>query len=326
MKKYLYLTRKEWVKTWVDGGKIPIPLASKFLSATRRGTQTTDEIRYHRSESDIFNIPFFHVSPGATIVDLTITGTINGQPPPQIINANCGSEDGLIISLANRLDRDIAEKLGKSACVEIHDVAALKAAIDEQLGTDGIMGECEYTDDHQRDTFLKSREDEWQKEFRIYWPIIVSNAQVILPAGLATEIEFDPALNPLQIESIPEKIAAEEFLAKDLERIKAMIIGYIRATRTRAVSKLELCNLLCDILKVNYDRTYRVISVMTRLRLVREVQCPVHSQHVELTDGSGDWKPRIEVEIPDPNERLASYWEYPFKQSEGKLCPSVVQV
>ena len=169
MKKYLYLTKKEWVRTWLDGGVIPISLASRFVGDSRRGTQTPDENRIRRSSVDLTGLsPFIHIRPNSTVVSLNVIGaSINGVRQPDIINATQGSEDGLVICHANTLNRKIAERLGKLACVEIQDVASLKTVIDEQLGTDGIMRECQYTDGHVQDTFLKSRADEWQDEFRL---------------------------------------------------------------------------------------------------------------------------------------------------------------
>ena len=55
-------------------------------------------------------------------------------------------------------------------CVIVHDVEALKAHLDEQLGSIGAMGPCTYTaDDGHRNHFVKSIDEAWQDEFRMFW-------------------------------------------------------------------------------------------------------------------------------------------------------------
>lgn len=48
----------------------------------------------------------------------------------------------------------------------------LKKYIDEQLGCVGIYQRCEYTKTHQRNHFLKSKDDAWQQEYRIFWDTV----------------------------------------------------------------------------------------------------------------------------------------------------------
>lgn len=298
MKKYLYLTKQQYVRPWIEGGPIPISLASKFIGDARRGTQTPDENQFHRSNVDLTSLsPLIQIG---TVVDLTIIGAkINGVPQPDIVNATYGSEDGLVVCLANSLSRSIGERLGKKACVEIQDVAALKTCIDEQLGTDGIMRECQYTDGHERDTFLKSRADDWQDEFRIYWPIVINNAEVSIPAGLAKEMIFDPPLVPMQVEPLPERTARVEFSAHELESIKALVIGYIRA-RQRPASRPEICSVVLAHLHFNYDRTNRVLNQLANAGLIEDTTCVVHHGHVQLTPAGKTCVPRIQIEAPDP--------------------------
>ena len=99
-----------------------------------------------------------------------------------MINASYYSEDGLILSFSNELSETIAKKLGKKCCVKITGLKKLKKAIDRKIGVKGIMKDCEYTDDHQRNHFLKSTEDQWQKEYRMFWSY---NADVVvaIPKG-----------------------------------------------------------------------------------------------------------------------------------------------
>ncbi|EJG1646686.1 hypothetical protein ABV436_000393 [Vibrio parahaemolyticus] len=58
--------------------------------------------------------------------------------------------------------------MGKKACVKILDTHQLKVALDSEVGSKGIMKNYSYTKGFQRDHFLKSTEDSWQKEFRLF--------------------------------------------------------------------------------------------------------------------------------------------------------------
>jgi hypothetical protein len=171
MKKYLYLTEKDWVKPWVEGGQVPIGWSSWYKADARGGTKTPDENLIYDAPVDIANLGNMcrlgHIEGG-----LTITGsTYNGAPIPDMINVQHRREDGYLFCLSNRFDSDIAKRLEKQACVRIENVEELKELIDEQLGIVGVLGECEYTADHRRDHFLKSYKDTWQDEFRMFWRV-----------------------------------------------------------------------------------------------------------------------------------------------------------
>ncbi|WP_193049794.1 hypothetical protein [Pseudoalteromonas undina] len=189
MEKYLYLTRKEWALTWLNGGVIPILPASTYLSNERNGTSTPDENRIHDSPVDITTLPGVDFG-GASIKSLTYTGnTFNGVKAPDVVNAKYYLEDGIILSFCNRKSKSIAKRLGKTAAVKIFDIEELKTIIDKQLGVKGVIGNCEYTTDHKRNHFLKSTEDQWQDEYRIFWPI-TEPKQITLPKGIAASIKL----------------------------------------------------------------------------------------------------------------------------------------
>jgi len=95
--------------------------------------------------------------------------TINGVPVPDIIDGNMYREDGLVLCFSNTLSSAICRQLGKTFCVAVDDMASLKRLLDEQVGIESIAGHCEYTDDHQRDHFMKLEADEWMDEFRLFW-------------------------------------------------------------------------------------------------------------------------------------------------------------
>ncbi|WP_333709703.1 hypothetical protein [Malikia spinosa] len=169
MEVFLYLTEPTWVKSWIEGGEIPISPASSYLSNLREGIMTPDENLIHESAMPIPSLKQ-HGYHFENIKNLTFTGNYsNGVRLPDLINANYYTEDGLILSFCNHFNTSTAGRLGKKACIKILNIEKTRRKIDKQLGCKGIMKACEYTSDHQRNHFLKSKEDEWQDEFRIFW-------------------------------------------------------------------------------------------------------------------------------------------------------------
>lgn len=178
---YLYLEKEEYAKTWVDGGKAPICLASKYLHDKRDGTKTIDETKI-REGIPLSNYEQYGMFFG-NMENYEISGnTYNGEKMP---DAKGYREDGLILSFCNDLSSDIARKLRKVICVEIIDIEKTKQEIDRQLGVVGVMRNCEYTTGHERNPFLKSVEDSWQNELRIYWKNQLHSQEVIIPSGTA---------------------------------------------------------------------------------------------------------------------------------------------
>ena len=172
MHKYLYLTHAEWASAWVNGGAVPLSLASKYKGMDRDGIYTPDENLIHDSNVDLMSLRGL-VSFGENpyIKNLNIIGcSINGVMIPDVIGANIYTEDGLIQSFCNVFDVDIAKRFGKAACVRIHDIDKLRKYMDKRLGSRSRFGNCEYTHDHQRNHFLKSVDDSWQQEYRLFWP------------------------------------------------------------------------------------------------------------------------------------------------------------
>ncbi|HGF0769551.1 TPA: hypothetical protein ACF7ZB_001869 [Kluyvera georgiana] len=188
MKKYLYLTKKEWVFPWTRGGIVPLYQASNYLSDERIGVMTPDENLIDTSTHDIKAFGgSVKIEGGGTI--LCTNSNLNGQFYPGTVKFEQRVEDGLVLCLANKKSAEVAEKLGKRACVEISDVERLKYFLDRQIGINGIMRSCEYTNGHNRNHFLKSHLDSWQDEFRIFWPGAKS-IRVSIPSGIAKEVKL----------------------------------------------------------------------------------------------------------------------------------------
>ncbi|AQT10332.1 hypothetical protein [Pseudomonas protegens] len=186
MHKFLYLTQAEWADAWVNGGAIPLSLASTYKRMDRDGIFTPDENLIHESSVDLRVLsPAISFGETPNIRGFTGTGNYyNGVRLPDVHNANFYTEDGLIQSFCNVMDPAIGERFGKAACVRIYDIDRLRKHLDKRLGRRSKFGDCEYTRDHQRGHFLKSQDDAWQQEYRFFWPSREARS-VVLPSGVA---------------------------------------------------------------------------------------------------------------------------------------------
>ncbi|OOL34024.1 hypothetical protein BOO94_30710 [Pseudomonas sp. FSL W5-0299] len=181
---YLYLNEHSHADTWINGGVIPIQPASTYRKLERDGIYTPDENLIHKSPFDLFSL--------SPVLDLRGFGhfsmnnlMVNGVQVPNVSDVSLYEEDGLILSFSCRYKKKTAIRMKKKACVKILDVDALKKHLDEKLGVEAIAKDCEYTQGHERNHFLKSNADQWQAEFRMFWPIL-ERVEVELPPGVAT--------------------------------------------------------------------------------------------------------------------------------------------
>jgi hypothetical protein len=183
MSLYLYLNEHSYANTWINGGVAPINPASYYKSTDRSGIYTPDENLIHKSEFDLKNL-----GPGVQVGNaygLTLQNVVvEGVRIPDVRDAYYFEDDGLILSFSYRLTRTVARKMKKKSCVKIIDIKRLKEDLDEQLGVESKAGPCRYTSGHQRNHFLKSNLDEWQAEYRLFWPV-KSRAEVSIPQGTA---------------------------------------------------------------------------------------------------------------------------------------------
>lgn len=187
MEKYLYLTKKSWVSAWVDGGEIPLNVSSTYLSQERQGTMTPDE---NLLDSSTHPYSIFGSSIHIEGTDIKIGQFYrDGSLVASDIVVNRKFEDGLVLCFANSFSAEIASRLGKEACVRIHNIYDLKKILDDQVGFESEMRACEYTQGHHRNHFLKSDKDMWQDEFRLFWKGKKSQ-MVTLPAGVGVEISL----------------------------------------------------------------------------------------------------------------------------------------
>lgn len=193
--KYLYLREVTHAHTWVEGGRVPLSLASSYLAQERKGIFTPDE-------NNVIKIREHAGHPAFVVADekhrsQTFTW-LSEDPDGRIVRRymDVGYVDGVVLCLSNSRNDETWFDAGKRACVQIDDVLALQVAITESLADQSLlpsspnwevtarMHSCEYTETAQRDAFTKGKEDSWQDEFRMFW-LVRQNVLVEIPAGLA---------------------------------------------------------------------------------------------------------------------------------------------
>lgn len=186
--RFLYLNEVAHANAWINGGKIPLNLASSYKSHERNGVKTPDENLIHDSNFDLRLL--YPAIAMKNVKSFTMHGCkINGKMVPNIYNAKFYIEDGVVLCLSKTLNAKVAAKFGnKKCCVRILDVEKLKSIIDSEIGVGGVLRDCEYTDSFQRNHFLKSTMDSWQSETRIFWAVN-NKIEVILPPGIAEFVE-----------------------------------------------------------------------------------------------------------------------------------------
>ncbi|AJY52512.1 hypothetical protein [Halomonas sp. KO116] len=181
---YLYLTKKEWIEPWLNGGEIPINLASTYRKMERNGIFTPDENLIYEATHP------YSVLQGVIALEdvrgITLTNVnINGYQINHMYIKERREEDGLILSFCNHFSERTAHRLEKEAAIEIIDIDKLIKSINRQTKTKCKRGNCEYTLGHNRNHFLKSYRDAWQDEHRLFWNHPESiNAQI--PRGIGT--------------------------------------------------------------------------------------------------------------------------------------------
>lgn len=185
MQKFLYLTKHEWEEPWINGGEIPLFVASTYRSMDRGGTFTPDENIIDTSTHSFSLLSNLFGLRDNFAGEIILEDCVCADGPIPNMHIKRKFEDGLVLCLANRRSRFIAKKLQKRSCVVIKDVDLLKNIIDEQIGFKGVMRECRYSKHHERDHFTKSFNDAWQDEFRMFWKD-AENINIRLPRGIAT--------------------------------------------------------------------------------------------------------------------------------------------
>lgn len=197
--KYIYLNEFWHAEAWVNGGEIPFYLASKYRSTERRGVRTPDENQVLALRNPITTRPPFLIThPDEEYRQIAwLTRLPDGRVEPRV--ADCGYVDGWILCMSNARNDELWCAEGKKACVEVRNEQELygqvlarllqKGAVDISVNPCCGRGECEYTDTAQRHAFLKSVDDSWQDEYRMFWRQDIARhpdpqVRITLPPGL----------------------------------------------------------------------------------------------------------------------------------------------
>lgn len=195
---YLYLNEFGHVEPWTKGGDVPISLASSYLSETRDATRTPDELWQLKVEgleptSRPFFSKMFQFGPGEKnfVIQECVVGDGDAMYP---IDGWVQShpEDSLILCLSRARSRELAERLKKVACIKITDLDRLRLILEEQTSRGWSAGVMKYTVGPDRSHLLKSLEDSWQHEFRLFSQgSSKTPCWVRLPLGIGELIDLD---------------------------------------------------------------------------------------------------------------------------------------
>lgn len=189
MKLYRYLKELEHANAYINGGNIPLFPARSYLAEERTGIFTPDEVL----QQSLTNAPIEainalgKISGDARVRMFGATITV-GDYTFKDVNYYRGTEDSLVLCFATKMDKSLAEKLGKTVCVEISEIDFLVNEISKQLGVQGESGHCTYTNSVDRNHFLKSTQDSWQEEYRIVWRGIKEQTIVKIPSGIGKDV------------------------------------------------------------------------------------------------------------------------------------------
>lgn len=198
MQVYLYLNEHWHADVWVNGGEVPIGLASDYKSDKRSGVLTIDENKILNSDVPLeVMAPVVSFGPGVIgcsqsgNVEVIIDGggrVVRRREIPAAYDVDYYYDDGLILSFSRTNSKALAKRFEKkNCCVSISNIYDLKFIIDEQIGCESTAKFCEYTKGHNRNHFLKSHEDSWQAEFRLFWPVR-EHKKVVIPPGYARHV------------------------------------------------------------------------------------------------------------------------------------------
>lgn len=189
---YVYLQYAEHVSTWVNGGAgVPLRLASDFKADELQGNMTPDESLIHESNVDLNAVRAIGIDVGSGMSQISFSNNTGPNGPIEdfwIHSSRYEYQDGRVQCFSRTNSRAIADFFGRSFCVRIDDIPRLKKILDDQVEEESIAGHCQYTEDFQRNPFLKGKNQAFMDEFRIYWPNFVKEKSFELPPGVGIEV------------------------------------------------------------------------------------------------------------------------------------------
>ena len=181
--KYLYLACESYATPWIEGGEVPLFYASRYQSVERAGVMTPDENRKLVCRGLTHEQVEFmsRVFPGNPLEVHSRYVLFPGNVFASNVHLELDQWDGIVLCLSNVECREICRRLGKVTCVGIEDVDYMFNQISEQLkerfNLEGFRENCDYADDPNRGVFLKGIDDQWQQEYRMFWPHQVEGAK-----------------------------------------------------------------------------------------------------------------------------------------------------
>lgn len=196
---YKYLPKKEFISTWLDGGIIPLKLASSFFSTERSKTQTPDENRIINLKTKLSDDDFNRSYKISTTTNLNIQISGNRIIKNGILvddgstNFKQKMIDGYVMSFSTKLSRQIANKFEMPFVIKITDLEKLKNTINAQISLPFSEGLCSYTSKIDRCVFLKGIDDEWQREYRFFWKVNNSSSNEVfieIPKNIAKQVKI----------------------------------------------------------------------------------------------------------------------------------------
>lgn len=189
---FVYLATEDHVSNWVNGGGcVPIKLASDFKGQELQGNKTPDETVIHESPVDLNALRAAGIELSGSHKHVWFANNVGPNGPIEnftIDSMKFHEEDGRVMCFSRTNSRKIADFFGREFCVRIDNIPLLKEIMDEAVGAVSVAGKCQYTDDFQRNVFLKANDQAFMDEFRIYWPNVVEEKSFTMPTGVGVEV------------------------------------------------------------------------------------------------------------------------------------------
>ena len=186
---FLYLNEIEHANAWENGGSIPLFNCEKYIAIERKGIKTPDEAFIRtKHQIDEKTVQFLE---SRIEKEITIAAGKLILPNTIVINNYAQTyESGLILCFSHIGTSEQMKRFEKKAYVRIlADLNLLFLSISIQLKIKGYMQDCTYTQTTKRDQFTKFVDDNWQSEFRMFWPSLEKEVWVKLEPKTAILVQ-----------------------------------------------------------------------------------------------------------------------------------------
>ena len=132
---FLYLEKEEYVKTWLDGGEIPLSIASSYKSDYRGGVFTPDEVKQFEEsgivdEEEYRKLVNFDNSKGQIGINRVRIRNNQGKVVAEDLSVTQYFSDALIFCVSTKCSKEQSIKFKKPYCIEILDFQKLNEVFD----------------------------------------------------------------------------------------------------------------------------------------------------------------------------------------------------